>query len=49
MDALVEAALRKVNESVKAIDEFVSATHKQERIAKAINAVNALKSALKAV
>lgn len=49
MDALVEAALKKTNEKIAKIDEFVSATHRAEKIVKAINAVDALKSALKAL
>ena len=49
MDALVNAALEKVTQQVKAVDGFTSATHKKERITKAINAVDALKSALKAL
>lgn len=49
MQALVEAALRQVINKVEVIDAYISATDKQEKIAKAINSVDALKSALKAM
>ena len=50
MDALVEAALAKVNEETKKIDGTTPHTrdHRQQ-IVKAVNAVDALKSALKTV
>lgn len=48
MDALVRAALDRVNEAVTKLDErFLSGSQKEEAIAKAIHAVDALKSALK--
>lgn len=49
MDALVRAALDKVNEEVKGIDTYCSAQRKAALIVKAINCVDALKSALKAI
>ena len=47
MDALVEKALEKVKLSVTFIDHFKYPVPKKHQIARAINAVDALKSALK--
>lgn len=50
MDALVEAALKKVTETVDiATKDYTSIKVRKDRISKAINAVDALKSALKAL
>lgn len=49
MDALVRAALVKVNEAVGETDKCVTASHLKVLIVKAINTVDALKSALKAL
>ena len=45
MDALVEVALKRVGNEIDLIDKIYN--RKQEQIAKAIKAVDALKSALK--
>jgi hypothetical protein len=47
MDALVKQALDKVNDAVKDIDGSYSAVDRERKIARAIHAVDALKSALK--
>jgi len=49
MDALVQAAMEKVETTVKAISNYSSANHKKIVVTRAINAVDALKSALKAL
>ena len=51
MDALVQAALDKVNEIVNSASSANSLgpVHRKDVIAKAVNAVDALKSALKAL
>ena len=49
MDALAKAALDKVNDQVQNINNNVSGSDKERLIARAINAVDALKSALKAL
>jgi len=49
MDALVKAALEKVTGQVETIDQYTTATGRKAKIARAINAVDALKSALKAL
>lgn len=50
MDALVEAALQKVNEAVDlAAKDYTSIKVRKDRIVRAVNTVDALKSALKAL
>ena len=49
MQALVEAALRQVMRDIENIDNSVSLTDKEKRIARAIHSVDALKSSLKAL
>jgi len=50
MDALVEAALQKVTEAVKqATRDYTTTKVRKDRISRAVNSVDALKSALKAL
>ncbi len=51
MDALVQAALEKVNETVNSASgvNSLGPVHRKDVISKAVNAVDALKSALKAL
>ncbi len=49
MDALVHEAMKSVVAAVSHIDDAISPSSKREYIAKAINTVDALKAALKAL
>ncbi|KKL46437.1 hypothetical protein LCGC14_2345560 [marine sediment metagenome] len=50
MDALIEAAQAKVNDSIVAVYNYPApAAHRKQLIARAIHSVDALKSALKAI
>jgi len=49
MDALVEAAMEKVNKSIKSLENATSVQHRERMIASAVHTVDALKSALKAI